>query len=129
LLLLFTRQGANEDRLLFHGPDLLTPPGYQRTFYGFALGPAAQASEALGVTKGAASQWMRRVQEAGAESLPARPRRGATPKLTPEQKDLLPEFLSHGAEAYSFRGEVWTAARVAGVTAGDERDHAAGATL
>jgi hypothetical protein len=37
LLLLFTRQGANEDRLLFHGPDLLTPPGYQRTFYGFAL--------------------------------------------------------------------------------------------
>jgi transposase len=28
---------------------------------------------------------------------------------------MIPEFLSHGAEAYGFRGEVWTCARVAQV--------------
>lgn len=72
-----------------------------------------EIAEALGVTKGAISQWMQRVQEYGEEGLQARPRKGATPRLTPEQKHLLPEFLSHGAEAYGFRGEVWTAARVA----------------
>ena len=26
---------------------------------------------------------------------------------------LIPEFLWHGAEAYGFRGEVWTCARIA----------------
>jgi transposase len=29
--------------------------------------------------------------------------------------DSDPDFLSHGAEAYGFRGEVWTCARVANV--------------
>ena len=43
------------------------------------------------------------------------PRRGVTPKLTPEQIRLIPDFLWHGAEAYGFRGEVWTCDRVAGV--------------
>jgi transposase len=38
---------------------------------------------------------------------------GRTPKLSPAQKRLIPEFLWHGAEAYGFRGEVWTCARVA----------------
>jgi hypothetical protein len=33
-------------------------------------------------------------------------------RLTDEQLHLLPDFLSHGAEAYGFRGEVWTCARV-----------------
>ena len=75
----------------------------------------AEIAEALGVTKGAVSQWMKCVREQGEEGLQARPRKGATPKLAPEQKHLLPEYLSHGAEAYGFRGEVWTAARVAQV--------------
>jgi len=74
-----------------------------------------EIAEALGVTKGAVSQWMRRAQEYGESGLRARPRKGATPKLSSEQKQLLPEFLSHRAEAYGFRGEVWTAARVARV--------------
>jgi transposase len=51
----------------------------------------------------------------GEEALRARPRLGATPKLKPEQLKLLPEFLSHGAEAYGFRSEPWTCARVAEV--------------
>ena len=45
--------------------------------------------------------------------LQARLRKGAIPKLTPQQKALLPDFLSHGSQAYGFRGEVWTCARVA----------------
>lgn len=36
-------------------------------------------------------------------------------KLPPSQMRLIPDFLSHGAEAYGFRGEVWTCRRVAEV--------------
>ena len=38
---------------------------------------------------------------------------GPTPKLSPQQKRPIPEFLWQGAEAYGFRGEVWTCARIA----------------
>ena len=76
-----------------------------------------EVAEALGVTKGAVSQWMARVNEHGEKGLQARPRIGAPPKLTAKQKGLIPEFLLHGAEAYGFRGEVWTCARVARVIA------------
>jgi transposase len=72
----------------------------------------AEVAEALGVTKGAVSQWMKRVAEQGDDGLRARPHSGATPKLTPEQKRLLPDCLSHGAEAYGFRGEFWNSARI-----------------
>jgi transposase len=71
-----------------------------------------EVAEALGVTKGAVSQWMKRVTEHGENGLCARPRLGAIPKLTPEQKHLLPDCLSHGAEAYGFRGEFWNSARI-----------------
>jgi transposase len=40
------------------------------------------------------------------------PAPGHPPKLTPAQKALIPEFLWHGPEAYGFRGEAWTCARV-----------------
>ena len=36
-------------------------------------------------------------------------------KLAGDQWRLIPELLSHGAEAYGFRGECWTCARVATV--------------
>jgi transposase len=78
-----------------------------------------EIAEALGVTKGAVSQWMTLVHEQGEKGLRARPRTGAPPKLTATQKELIPEFLSHGAEAYGFRGEVWTCARVARVIAAE----------
>lgn len=71
-----------------------------------------EVAEAIGVTKGAVSQWMKRVAEFGEEGLYARPRSGAPPKLTAEQKQLLPDLLSHGSEAYGFRGEFWNSARV-----------------
>jgi transposase len=71
-----------------------------------------EVAEALGVTKGAVSQWMKLVAEEGEQGLRARPHLGATPRLTFEQKALLPDFLSHGSEAYGFRGEFWNSARV-----------------
>lgn len=74
-----------------------------------------EIAEALDVTKGAVSQWMTRVAKEGEEALRARPHLGAGPKLGPEQLRMIPELLSHGAEAYGFRGEVWSCARVAEV--------------
>jgi len=72
-------------------------------------------AEALGVTAGAVSQWMRRGREGGEEALKSRPRLGAAPKLTAEQRAQIPVLLARGAEAFGFRGDVWTAKRVATV--------------
>ena len=55
----------------------------------------------------------RPARRAGGPPLPSRP--GPLAKLTPEQIRLIPDFLWHGAEAYGFRGDVWTCDRVAGV--------------
>jgi transposase len=70
---------------------------------------------ALGVSKGAVSQWLTAARLGGREALLTRPGRGIKPKLASEQIRLIPDFLWHGAEAYGFRGEVWTCDRVAGV--------------
>jgi hypothetical protein len=40
---------------------------------------------------------------------------GVAPGLTPQQMSPIPDLLWHGAEAYGFRGDVWTCGRVAGV--------------
>lgn len=74
-----------------------------------------EIAEALGVTKGAVSQWMKALASGGLEALQSRPRCGGPPKLRWEQLELLPDYLSHGAEAYGFRGQLWTCARVAWV--------------
>jgi transposase len=70
---------------------------------------------ALGVTKGAVSQWLRRAREDGVEALRRHPPPGPTPKLTTEQLACLPGLLAPGAEAYGYRGQVWTTRRVAEV--------------
>jgi transposase len=72
-------------------------------------------AEALGVSRMSVSRWLARVRDGGPDSLRAHPSPGAPPKLSASQKRLIPEFLWHGAEAYGFRGEVWTRARVAQV--------------
>ena len=72
-----------------------------------------EIAEALAVTPAAVSKWMRSVRERGDEALAARPHLGAAARLTEAQRSLIPELLSHGAEAYGFRGQVWTCARVA----------------
>jgi len=70
-------------------------------------------AEALGVTPGAVSQWMRRGGAGGVEAPQSRPRPGAEPRLTMEQRAQIPLLLARGAEAFGFRGDVWTAKRVA----------------
>ena len=67
---------------------------------------------AMGVTEAAVSQWVARAEAAGVDGLVTRPRTGRPCRLSESQMHMLPEHLSHGAEAYGFRGEVWTCARV-----------------
>ena len=72
-------------------------------------------AEALGVTEGAVSQWLKKAGQAGVEALRQRKGGGPKPRLTDKQIEQLPQLLSPGAEAYGFRGNVWTRARVAAV--------------
>ncbi|HWT81785.1 MAG TPA: IS630 family transposase [Candidatus Methylomirabilis sp.] len=68
---------------------------------------------ALGVRQETVSRWLARACHAGPEALLAHGSPGHPPKLTSAQKCLIPEFLWHGPEAYGFRGQVWTCARIA----------------
>src|SRR3954447_22620689 len=71
---------------------------------------------ALGATESAVSRWLSAARAGGREALVSRTdQRGVAPRLTLEQVRLIPDFLWHGAEAYGFRGDVWTCGRVAGV--------------
>jgi transposase len=72
-------------------------------------------ANALGVSEVSVCRWLARARDGGPEALRARPAPGHPPKLTADQKRRIPEFLWHGAEAYGFRGEVWTCARIARV--------------
>src|SRR4051812_36897250 len=71
---------------------------------------------ALGASRGAVSQWLTAARDAGPEALVSHMDRcGVAPRLAPEQVRLMPDFLWHVADAYGFRGDLWTCARVAGV--------------
>jgi transposase len=72
-------------------------------------------AEALGVSEGAVSQWLKRGRAGGVEALKAHPPKGVPARLSAEQKAQMPQLLAKGAEAYGFRGDVWTARRVAEV--------------
>jgi len=72
-------------------------------------------AEALGVSKGAVSQWLKQADREGVEALRKRTGGGPKPRLSAEQVNQLPALLSQGAEHFGFRGDVWTRARVAAV--------------
>jgi transposase len=72
-------------------------------------------AEALGVTSGAVSQWFTAVREGGLAALRSRKGGGPKPRLSEGQLQRLPELLARGPEAYGFRGDVWTRARVRAV--------------
>ena len=74
-----------------------------------------QIAVALGVREGTVSRWIARARRDGPAALLSHLAHGRPAKLRPDQRRLIPDFLSHGAEAYGFRGEVWTCARVAKV--------------
>jgi transposase len=72
-------------------------------------------AEALGVSEPAVSQWLAAARRGGPNALRSHPAPGRDCRLTMQQRWLIPEFLWHGPEAYGFRGQVWTCARIAGV--------------
>ena len=72
-------------------------------------------ADALGVSKGAVSQWLKRAKEGGVEGLRRRKPPGAPCRLIPEQRAQLPQLLARGAESFGFRGDLWTQPRVATV--------------
>jgi transposase len=76
-----------------------------------------EIAQALDVTPGAVSRWLTAARRDGPGALRSRPPPGRVPRLTAEQQQLIPDFLWHGAEAYGFRGDVWTCRRVAEVLA------------
>lgn len=70
---------------------------------------------ALGVTKGAVSQWLKRAREQGAHALRRRKPPGGRPRLSEAQRAPLPALLARGPEVYGFRGALWTEGRIAEV--------------
>ena len=72
-------------------------------------------AEAMGVTKGAVSQWVKRGKEGGEVALQERPKSGAPLRLSQVDREKLPKLLARGAESFGFRGELWTCSRVAQV--------------
>ena len=68
-------------------------------------------ARALGASQAAVSRWLASGRWQG--SVPER--RGVKPRLEAKRLRQLPDLLSHGAEVWGFRGELWTCARVAAV--------------
>ena len=69
-------------------------------------------AEALGVTKGAVSQWVSAAEASGPQALLAQPHTGAPPRMGQAQEQALVDCLLQGAEAHGFRGARWTCTRV-----------------
>jgi transposase len=67
---------------------------------------------ALGVSEGAVSQWFKKAKTQGVEALRHQAPPGRKARLSAEQLEQLPDLLAQGAEAFGFRGQVWTTARV-----------------
>jgi len=74
-----------------------------------------EIAAALGVTAGAVSQWLKRGREQGVDGLRRHPAPGRQSRLSAAQLAQLPTLVERGAEAYGFRGQVWTCQRVAEV--------------
>lgn len=76
-------------------------------------------AEALGVTKGAVSQWIKTAKDLPPEEqvqvLRIRKSTGRPPAIAPPQRGQLVALIDQGAEACGFSGGVWTAARVRAV--------------
>lgn len=71
-----------------------------------------EIAQALGVSEGAISQWMKRGRDGGEQALKRSPPPGATARLNSEQHQQLLGLLGQGAEAHGFVGAVWTQNRV-----------------
>jgi transposase len=70
-------------------------------------------AQALGVTKGAVSQWMSRARDGGKGALRRHPAPGAVRRLSQAQMQRLPALLGQGAKAYGYPDDNWTYRRIA----------------
>ena len=70
-------------------------------------------AEAMGVTQGAVSQWIKRGTRGGRDALHRQPAPGSTPRLSLEQRQQLKQLLRQPATAFGFIGDVWTTKRIA----------------
>jgi transposase len=70
-------------------------------------------AEALGVSDGAVSQWLKRARKNGRKALRSRHGGGPKKRLTDDQRDRLPKLLANGAQHFGFEDDNWTHSRVA----------------
>jgi transposase len=68
-------------------------------------------AEALGVSKGAVSQWMKRARHGGVQALKRQPAPGAPPRLSEEQRARVPESFWSGELRLTAFGERYGRAR------------------
>ncbi len=73
----------------------------------------AKIAEALGVSQGAVSQWIKRGRQGGRDALHRQPPPGSAPRLSPEQRQHLTQLLRQPATTFGFIGEAWTTKRIA----------------
>jgi transposase len=73
-------------------------------------------AEALGVTKGAISQWIKKARnlpkEEHSDALRVKKSTGRPPLLSVDQRRALVHLVEQDPEAFGFIGKVWTAKRV-----------------
>jgi hypothetical protein len=73
-------------------------------------------AEALGVTKGAVSQWLKRARGLApteqAQVLQVKKSTGRPPRLTDQQKLQMASLAESDAEEYGFTGSFWTLKRI-----------------
>ena len=69
-------------------------------------------AEALGVTRGAVSQWLKCYREKGIDALRYKRVSKKPTRLSPSQMVELVSLLALGAERFGYVGQIWTQARV-----------------
>lgn len=69
----------------------------------------------VGAAASAVWQWRENKRHRGKAGLKAKPVPGRPPKLNARQRKRLPQVLLRGAQAYGYRTDLWTCARVAAV--------------
>ena len=72
----------------------------------------AAIAQALGVSEGAVSGWLKTARTEGRQALRSAPRPRGPFRLTTAQLELLAKLLAEGAQAHGFEGERWTRKRV-----------------
>lgn len=73
---------------------------------------ASDIAKALGVTRGAVSQWLKKYRENGIEALYYKPVTKKPCRLSGEQCEQMIAILNEGAEKCGYTGDVWTSSRV-----------------